>query len=273
MSLFQYPQNLGDGDSQPASIQFQWYTRSKITESNPGDAVVLYMPQQASQPSTVSWDAEAFGLLGRTAYDKIKGITGPDMTDMAETVGAVVAAHAANSVASKLASKLGMDRGGGPSVTDIAGAAVGQLQNPYLTMVFKGVNFRQFSFQFKFAPFSQSDAAMIFNIVQSFRKNSLPNADSTTSGSQSAFLGYPSECEIQYLWQGQPNPWLNRFKRSVCTKVDVDYTGQGMFAATRDGFPASIILSVDFTELDIVLGGDIQYAQNGAPPTNQNQSY
>lgn len=272
MSVYQYPQNLGDGESQPASIQFQWYTRQKITASTPGDAIVLYMPQSASQPSTVSWDSEAFGLAGRYAYDKGHGLTGPNLTDAMERVGKELAAGAANSVVKKMYSSLGMDQGG-PSIEDVGSAALQQLQNPYLTMVFKGVNFRQFSFQFKFAPFNQSDAAMIYNIIQSFRKNSLPNADTKGSGSQSAFLGYPSECEIQYLWQGQPNPWLNRFKRSVCTKVDVDYTAQGMFAATRDGFPASITMNLDFTELDIVLGDDIQMATGGTPPTGQNQSY
>jgi len=247
MSIYQYPQNLGDGDSQPASVQFQWYTRTTIKDSTPGDTVVLYMPQEAMQPSTTSWDQEAFGIAGRYAYDKGRGFNHPGLLDAAEKAGFSGATHAAQMVLGKFGSSL--------SAEDVASASLGELSNPYLTMVFRGVDFRKFSFQFKFTPFHPNDAQMIFNIIQSFRKNSLP-----THSAQSAFLGYPSECEIQYLWQGTPNTWLNRFKRSVCTKVDVNYTAQGMWAAMRDGFPASIIMNVDFTELDIVTADDITYA-------------
>ena len=250
MSLYQYPQNLGDGDSQPASIQFQWYTRKTIRDSVPGDTVVLYMPQEAMQPSTTSWDQQSFGVIGRSVYDAARGFNHPGMGDVGEAVGANELRNASQRVFQKFGS-----HADGSNLSDIASAAAGELQNPYLTMVFRGVDFRKFSFQFKFTPFHPSDAARIFDILQSFRKNSLP-----THSAQNAFLGYPSECEIQYLWQGAPNPWLNRFKRSVCTKVDINYTAQGLWAAMRDGFPASVIMSVDFTELDIVTADDIDYS-------------
>lgn len=258
MTIYQYPQNLGDQDSQPASIQFQWYTREKITASQPGDTVVLYMPQEANQPSTTSWDQESFGLAGRKAYDEGRGIKGPGWADAFEGVGGFMLKSAAQAAMNRFGSTV--------SGEDVLSASTGQLINPYLTMVFRGVDFRKFSFQFKFSPFQPSDATTIFNITQSFRKNSLP-----THSSQNAFLGYPSECEIQYLWQGKPNPWLNQFKRSVCTKVDVNYTGQGVFAAMRDGFPSSIVMNVEFTELDIVTADDILYAgqvkSQGTPST------
>lgn len=247
MTIYQYPQNLGSTDDQPASIQFQWYTRKTIRASELGDTVVLYMPQEATQPSTTSWDQEGFGLGGRAGYDWARGSKTPGMKDAAEAIGGYMAKSAAAAAMNKFGSNL--------SGEDILSAATGQLMNPYLTMVFRGVDFRKFSFQFKFSPFQPSDAATIFNIVQSFRKNSLP-----THSSQNAFLGYPSEVEIQYLWQGSPNPWLNQFKRAVCTKVDVNYTGQGVFAAMRDGFPASIVMNVEFTELDIVTADDILYS-------------
>jgi hypothetical protein len=259
MSLYQYPQNLGNPGDQPASIQFQWYTRKVITDSVLGDTIVLYMPQEASQPSTTSWDQEAFGIAGRGIVDHARGIKGPSIGDFAEKIGYSAAITAAQMAMSKFGSSV--------SAESIAGASVKQLANPYLTMVFRGVDFRKFSFQFKFSPFTPNDAQVIFNIMQSFRKNSLP-----THSSQNAFLGYPSECEIQYLWQGSPNNWLNRFKRSVCTKVDINYTAQGLFAAMRDGFPASVIMNVEFTELDIVTADDISYY--GQQPTGGGaQSY
>jgi hypothetical protein len=251
MTIYQYPANLGDKDSQPASIQFQWYTRRVITNSVLGDTVVLYMPQEATQPSTTSWDQSSFGYAGRLAYDKGRGMNSPGLLDAAGAIGA----FAANSAFQATLNKFGSTVSG----EDVVSASVGQLMNPYLTMVFRGVDFRKFSFQFKFSPFTPQDAQTIFNIMQSFRANSLP-----LHSPSAAFLGYPSECEIQYLWQGKPNQWLNRFKRSVCTKVDINYTAQGLFAAMRDGFPASVVMNVDFTELDIVTADDINKA-DGKP--------
>lgn len=258
-TIYQYPANLGDGDSQPGSIQFQWYTRATIQNSNPGDTVVLYMPKEAMQPSTTSWDQQSFGILGRGAYDYARGFNHPGMTDAAERAGVSAVNSAAQRVFQKFGANVSADQ-----LEDFESAVTGQLQNPYLTMIFRGVDFRKFQFQFQFTPFSPGDAKTIFNIIQSFRANSLP-----THSAQSAFLGYPSECEIQYLWQGKPNSWLNKFKRAVCTKVDVNYTAQGMWAAMRDGFPASIVMNVEFTELDIVTADDIQYATTNAGPAQQ----
>lgn len=253
MGLYCYPSNIGDVNSQPAAIQFQWFTRDNLKYSVPGDTTILYMPQEANQPSTVSWNSESFGAAGREAYNKARGLSTAGFAEGAATgVGAQLATTIGESISSRAKFLTGALTGDA-SAEDMVSATMSQLKNPYLTMVFKGVNFRSFSFQFKFIPFNPGDTNVIYAIMQSFRKNSLPQKNAG-----GGLLGYPSECEIQYLWQGKPNLWLNRFKRSVCTKVDVNYTAQGMWAATRDGFPASITMTVDFTELDIVTSEDVE---------------
>jgi len=255
MAIFQYPQSLSDQDSNPATIQFQWYKRTSIKNSEAADTIVLYMPQDAAQPSTVSWDAQTQGLPARLLLSGLHEESAHGAKDISERFGASMVSNAVQAVMKKHLNS-------GISSADIAStsaASLGQLANPYLTMLFRGINFRQFAFQFKFTPFVPSDAKAIFNVIQRFRANSLP-----TGSSGSAFLGYPQECEIQYLWQGSPNPYLNRFKRSVCTSIDTNYTPQGMFAVMRDGFPASITLNLQFTEIDLVTSNDITMA-GGVP--------
>lgn len=242
-----YPGNIGDEQKQPASIMFSFYERESYRKSTPSDIIHLYMPDGVSQPSTTAWDAEAFGFIGATiAGSRNAGVTG------ALGDGASRAWEGAKSnVMSKLANKMG----GNVSAEALMGETQGRIPNPYITMVFKGVDFRKFEMEFKFAPFSEKDCDTIDAIIKAFRSNSLPPGSGANKGP--AFLGYPQEVEIRYLWMGKDNKWLHKFKRSVLTGVDVNYAAAGIFSTQRNGFPSNIIVSLNFSEVEIVLRDDI----------------
>lgn len=243
-----YPPTLMDMELNPAVIQFQFFERTSIKDSAPDDTIQLYMPQSVSQPSTVSWDTEKFGFVGMTVAEGIRsGSSSFSEQDISNAVS-LMANRAGYSLASKAASLLG----GNVSVEGIMGQASGKIPNPYLTMVFRGVDFRNFTFSFKFAPFSEKDCDTIHEIIKTFRKNALP------AHNDDAFLGYPKECQITYQWKGKENKYLHKFKKAVCTGIDVDYTGQGMFAVMRNGFPANIVLNTKWSEIELVLRDDVQ---------------
>ena len=249
MSNLRYPANLGDHDKNPASIHFQFFERDDIKSSFPGDSIQLYMPQGVAMPGTTSWSHESFGFLGASAVDVIRG----------EADFKQAASQAADKAMSTAGYGLGSAAlqmvGGKPNADLLMGAIGKKLPNPYMQMIFRGVDFRSFAFTFKFVPFSESDCNTIHEIIKALRKNSLP--DGGDAGADAAFLGYPNECEIQYRWKGSENPWIHKFKRAVCTGVDVDYTGQGMFAVMRNGFPANINVTTKWTEVEIVLRRDV----------------
>ncbi len=71
------------------------------------------------------------------------------------------------------------------------------------------------------------------------------------------FLGYPREVQVAYKWKGDDNPHLHKFKRSVITGVDVDYTPQSMFAVMRNGMPACISMTLKLAEIELVLRDDV----------------
>lgn len=244
-----YPPNLQDVEKNPAVIQFQFYERKSIKDSAPEDAIQLYMPQSVSQPSTVSWDTEKFGFVGNAVAQGIK--TRGDSFSESDLGSAMslAASRAGYSIASKAAGLLG----GNVSAEGLMGEASGKIPNPYLTMVFRGVDFRTFTFSFKFAPFSEKDCDTINDIIKTFRKNALPPGKAGEP-----FLGYPRECDISYHWKGEDNKFLHKFKRSVCTAVDIDYTGQGMFAVMRNGMPANIVVNTKWSEIELVLRDDVE---------------
>lgn len=245
--LLNYPANIGDAQRQPASVMFSFYERESYKKSAPTDIIHLYMPDDVAQPSTTAWDAEAFGFIGASiAGSRNAGVMDTVTTglDKAYEVGKA-------NIMAKLANKMGGD----VSAEALMGEMQGRIPNPYITMVFKGVDFRKFQMEFKFAPFSEKDCDTIDAIIKAFRANSLPPGSGANKGP--SFLGYPQEVEIKYMWMGKDNKWLHKFKRSVLTGVDVNYAAAGIFSTQRNGFPSNIIVTLNFSEVEIILRQDV----------------
>lgn len=243
-----YPASLADTNQNPAWMQFQFYERKSPSSSPPDDVVSLYMPESVSQPSTVSWDTEKFGFVGNTMANAGAGniAIGGTISDAAT----IAAQRAYANVQAAIANKLG----GRLSAESIM-SAQGKVPNPYLTMLFRGVDFRTYSFSFKFFPYSERDSETIHNIIKTLRANALPDF---TSESSDTFLGYPKEVEVAYKWKSGDNPYIHKFKRSVITAVDVDYTGAGMFAVMRNGMPAVIQVGIKLSEIELVMRKDVK---------------
>lgn len=62
---------------------------------------------------------------------------------------------------------------------------------------------------------------------------------------------------MAYKWRGESNKYLHKFKRSVITALDVDYTPNGMFAVMRNGMPACIQVSMKLSEIELVMRKDV----------------
>jgi hypothetical protein len=284
-TILQYPPDIGQPENSPAWAHFTFFEwgRSGLAKEGmaPGAQVGLYMPERVKSPGTTRWDAEQLGFVGAKAVDAERGIlntmTGQQdntnffsqitskISDIASQGLQVGAAHIG---ADLLADTVNLF-GGKASAEGILGAAAGRTFNPYLTMLFKSVDFRTFSFNFKFIARNESETRLIDQIVKTFRKASLPtyNTDvisSTTSSSGSAtdavpFFGYPNVCEIRFKWGHGDNRWLPRMKRAALVDVDVEYGSQGQYIgfAASEGAPLEVSLSTKWQEIELVTAGDI----------------
>jgi len=76
--------------------------------------------------------------------------------------------------------------------------------NPNIRAIFKSVNLRDFVFQFKFTPKSQSEAEEIKKIVYFFRKNMYP--ESIQIGDISAGYKFPNKFDISLGYHGTDGP-------------------------------------------------------------------
>jgi hypothetical protein len=129
---------------------------------------------------------------------------------------------------------------------------------PYMSLIFRGVNFRTFSFEFKFTPKNEKESTEIYNIWKEFRKAQHPKHINA------AFRGYPKEVEISYIHSGsgglpsQQNHWLNKFKKCVINDVSLNYTSAGFYSPMRDGFPGATTMNITFTENETLVRQDIE---------------
>jgi len=246
-----YPETLKNVALNPAHINFQFYDRNTNTKTT---SINLPMPNNVSNPNSVSWDQKDFGMIGDTVVKSLSAMksTGYNedsvkshLNSMAERMKSV----AFYSGMSELISKTG---GNQLDAEDIMGAVNGKALNPFRTMLFRGVNFRSFNFVFDLVPFSESDCDLIYNIITAFRAHSSPDF-----AGDKMFFTYPDECQITYMWESGANKWLNNFKRAVCTDVNIDYAPMGHWSSIRNGFPNIIRIDTKWTEVDIITKKDI----------------
>lgn len=249
--ILEYPKGIinkldTDGDQLVSSVKFAIVDNSKsrtITHQ-----IYLYMPQTFENPTMVSWDSQGIGFMGQQVLSG-----GPTSVSSAWDDATLLAGQRVEEMIK------GAITGKAVSGEDIVALQQQRIRNPYLKMMFRGVNFRTFEFMFKFAPRNVQESQIIFDIIKAFRSASLPEFNEGDN-----FLGYPNEVKIEYL-QIKPgqggsvvNKWLNKFKNCIIGSVHVNYTSAGFYATMRDGFPSETELRIQFTENEILTRKDIE---------------
>lgn len=229
-------------------IKFSLYDRPDANSSNLKTQIYLYMPLSAENPVSVNWDSAPIPV----AVSALKN--GESATDIAGKYFLGSIQRAAESAAEYAMSASDQSANG----TDIVNYLMGKTKNPNIKMLFRGVNFRSFQFQFKFTPKNKQDSMRIYEIIKEFRKCALPDDDGTNF-----YMDYPGEVDIEYCdaspnGEAGRNKWLNRFKRCVITDLRVNYTGAGFYASMEDGFPAETELTMTFSENVLVLRKDVE---------------
>jgi len=139
-----------------------------------------------------------------------------------------------------------------------------QLVNPHMAVLYKGVSFRIFHFEFHLMPRNPQESESIKNIIYSFKYAAHPNAGepdalgnfktpaSSGSGAANSYLfQYPDNFIIGLF--SPADDYLFRISTCVLESMDVDYAGSGIpsfFDYT--GAPVDIRLTLDFKETEVM---------------------
>lgn len=132
----------------------------------------------------------------------------------------------------------------GDSLSALSGVAA----NPKKEQVFKGVDFRSFTFDYQFYPRDLTETENVKNIINEFKYHMHPEFKDA-----SGFLfTYPSEFDIYYYAGGDENQYVHRHTACVLTSMNVNYSPQGQFTSFANGAPTQINLTLEFKELTIM---------------------
>ena len=201
--------------------------------------IALHVPADIASTTAVTFQATEVGGTVRRALSTFSG-QGFDGQGLSEIMGGL------SSMMTGLMNSM---------TGDAVNIIRGQATNPMEEQALSGVGFRDFDFTYEFLPRSGAEAAIVHEIIYTFKTAMLP--DTFGAGGKSNienFFNYPNIFDV--AWEGPVQKVLDGFLPMVCTKCDVDYFGGGPVSLYEEfnGFqyPVHSSMSLSFTEIKIL---------------------
>jgi hypothetical protein len=198
-------------------------------------AIAMHVPNQLSIRYGMNWSEEdtvGFSMVAQGGEQIANALKNGDMKGLGDKASAI----ATNLALTKGPGKEGMS------------AATGLAANPKKEQLFKGVDFRTFSFDYQFFPRSQEEAANVLRIIKEFKYHMHPEFKDAGN-----FLYiYPSEFDISYYQNGTENLNLHKHTSCVLYELNVNYTPNGSFTTFPNGMPTQINVTLAFKELALL---------------------
>lgn len=246
-----------DATKKTANSVGRFFENSKLTagtERYLNESVALYMPTPVTIADGVSINNADLGILGAstaTAIEQGSGVVsaigdavGTAGKSLIEGLKGNLSGDAASLLASRVAAGL-------PGQTDAVRGALRVTPNPNTRMIFRSVNIREFSFDFKMVPTSVEEQNHIRNIVSFFRRNLYPETIPLEGLDTSVSAGYkfPNIFQVNLIYDGrdlgEKNPNLS-FKHMYLKSFSASYNNTGGFY--KDGEFNEVSIQVAFAE-------------------------
>lgn len=241
-STFRMP----DGAGEASSPAIKLYLPPSLTQA---DGFSFAQPELgaigAGIENSLTGGGSLLGSLGKAAKDGIQSIT-----DFA-TGG--LSGPQASLAMTKMAGRLGKAGGVGTEAGAAAALVGGVVVNPNVRALFKGVNLREFTFQFKFIAKSRREAEEVEKIIKMFRSCAYP--ESIDVGGISAGYKFPHRFEIDIMYNDKVRIG-NKMKKCYLKSISTTYNASSM-AFHSDGKPVEIDVSLSFMEERTLTRADI----------------
>jgi hypothetical protein len=213
----------------------------------------LYLPISFQQTDGFQIAGTDLGILGASVFAGTAN-SGSIMKGIGEGIssgfGSIidlannnVSGLSAATVVSRLATKF--------APTEVANAfniAAGVTVNPNTRSTFRGVNLREYTFQFKFLPKSRKEAEDVEKIINLFRTFAYP--ETIEIGGVAAGYKFPDLFKIDIkvqMGEGKETIVGNKLKHCYLRSINTNYNPSSMTFHT-DGKPVEIDLSLSFQE-------------------------
>jgi hypothetical protein len=219
------------------------------------DSIVLYMPAQISTNYTADYKETELGANFGEAAGRISKSDMSTLGGVGELVKGLsgMAAHQTERAAGAL---VGTAIGG--DINAARDKLSNRAQNNFLEACFTGLQFRKFSFQWKFTPKSPEEAKQVMKIIKTFKFHMLPEMK---GGEHGRWFGNPAEFDLFYMFRGDENEWINKIQTCVLRNMDVNYAPNGYqtfrpIEGVQGAPPTEIDMKLDFQETKLITKED-----------------
>ena len=230
-----------------SSVRVEMPSRSRLDT-----AIAMYMPAQVQVSYGAQYtDTQVSGLAGAIGQAVGDMSGGMSLSDTYNKVIPMVTEGLQKTALMKGAELLdGLGITGTREAIEIGRAEV---IADRMQLAFKGVDRRQFTYQFKMIPRNSREADEIKKIIHAFKFNMMPEY---AQGIKRDTLNYPATFEIEYHYRGKENTYLNRVSECFLEKMDVTYGGdryKTFDPHNNEGAPpVETSISLTFKEIEIM---------------------
>lgn len=205
------------------------------------ERIVLPMPPSLTTTYMANWQNTELGSIGTmgdlkdSVVDMHFGVAGEQVWDSLKRT----LAGATQSLS-------------GLGLKDYAELSSGANLNPYVEVLFRGMNNRSIPFSFVLTPRNLEEAKIIRSIIHRFKYHMVPEFK-YESGNNS-FILHPSTFDISFmdLNKGTANPWVHRVSTCALTNFTVNGTPGGEYSISQMGSLTSITIELFFTEMTLL---------------------
>ena len=235
-NLFNFSKEPSQADIEGYKELFKSGPRDKFSSTHErlNQAIVLYTPPETKFGYKAEYENADTGILG--------GLAGAD------NFMDVGASASIAGLSQLVLSALEMVS---PGVKGLAGRATGMAINPNMELAFKSVPFRDFSYNFKFAPKNEEELKQTHKIIEAFKFHMLP---SMTQDQQ--FFLTPSQFRITYMYRGKGNNYIPKIAKCVLTDMEINYAPGNKFTTLKPddqgASPQIIDMQLQFKEMAII---------------------
>jgi hypothetical protein len=223
------------------------------------DAVILYMPPSILANYAAQYKNTELGAdIGQAAGMASKA-------DMSSVGGVVDLIKGAAGMGAHKLERAGLGMMGAALGGDLNAARdklSNRAQNNFLEATFTGLDFRKFSFSWKFTPKSPDEAKQVQKIIKTFKFHMLPEIK---GGDHGRWFTTPAEFDLFYMFRGDENTWINKIHTCVLMNMEVNYAPNGYqtFRPIDDKSntgapPTEIDMKLDFQETKLITKEDVE---------------
>ena len=215
------------------------------------DAIILYMPPAILANYQAQYKNTELGANVGEAAGRIS------RADMSSTGGVVDLIKGFAGMGAQTVEKAALGMAGvmvGGDLNAARNKLSNRAQNQFLEATFTGLDFRKFSFSWKFTPKSPQEMIQVEKIIKTFKFHMLPEIK---GGSHGRWFTTPAEFDLFYMFRGDENSWINKIHTSVLMNMEVNYAPNGYQTFRpiegRNGAPPTEIdMKLDFQETKLI---------------------